>query len=208
MNSSPLHAILYDQGAAVAPLARSLVAAWRRQGLRIAGLIEDHISRPERRSCDMVLLDLASGARIPISEERGASARGCRLDRDAFMRAVELVRGGLDTADILILNKFGKLECEGGGLRALIAEAIEAAVPTVIFVPCRNLAAWRSFAGLLAMEWNLCDLPADGATASERLGLIGFSSEVVIGSHEENAAEQEPGSSLPRLFELGERARR
>ena len=85
------------------------------------------------------------------------------------MRAVELVRVGLDAADILILNKFGKLECEGGGFRGLIADAIDATVPIVIFVPRRNLGAWRSFVGARSTEWCISDLPIDGTMASETL---------------------------------------
>jgi hypothetical protein len=118
----------------------------------------------------MVLRDLASGERILISEFRGLLARGCRLDANALLRAAELVRASLATADCLIINKFGKLECEGGGLRDLIAEAVDHAVLTVIFVPRRNLEAWRSFAGPLANQWELADLRGDAMTASEILG--------------------------------------
>lgn len=53
---------------------------------------------------------------------------------------------------LLILNKFGKVECEGGGLRDLIASAIDRGIPVVIGVPKRNIDAWRSFAGELAVE--------------------------------------------------------
>ena len=141
------------------------------RGLRVAGLIEDHMSSAERRYCDMVLQELASGTRILISENRGTLARGCRLDIDALLQAAELVRHTLATADVLILNKFGKLECEGGGLRDLIAEAIDQAVPVVIFVPRRNLTSWRSFVGPLATERNIANLPTDGAAASETLGI-------------------------------------
>lgn len=40
----------------------------------------------------------------------------------------------------------------GGGLRDLIASAIDRGVPVVIGVPQRNLDAWRRFAGEFAME--------------------------------------------------------
>jgi hypothetical protein len=53
---------------------------------------------------------------------------------------------------LLVLNKLGKVECEGGGLRDLIASAIDRGIPVVIGVPERTLDAWRSFAGEFAVE--------------------------------------------------------
>lgn len=165
-----LHAIIYDEGAATTAFARSLVACATEGGLRVAGLVEDDRPRPDRARCDMILHELASGERLLISEYRGKEARGCRLDPDALLRAGELARRGLAEADLLILNKFGKIECEGGGLRSLIVDALDRTVPIVIFVARRNLEAWREFVGTFATQWDLADL-SDGATASEILGL-------------------------------------
>jgi len=63
-----------------------------------------------------------------------------------------LVQLGQSSPDLLVFNKFGKAECEGGGLLDLIAGAMERRVAVVIGVPQGNLAAWRSFAGDLAVE--------------------------------------------------------
>ena len=54
--------------------------------------------------------------------------------------------------DMLILNKFGKMEASGAGLIPLITAAIQAEVPVLIGVPPVNLAAWRAFAGDIATE--------------------------------------------------------
>lgn len=166
-----LHAIVYDEGAANAALAASLLAFWKQQGWRIAGLVEENPSHAGRRDCDMLLHEITSGERFLISEYRGSMARGCRLDADALLRAAERVRSTLVTADLLILNKFGKLECEGGGLRTLIVDALDRALPTILFVPRRNLVCWESFVGPLSRQWNIGDLPRTGAAASEVLGL-------------------------------------
>lgn len=165
-----IRAIVYDKRTPTAPLARSLVAFWTQSGLRVAGLIEDDTPRPDRGVCDMVLHELISGERILISEYRGPHSRGCRLDQGALLRAAELARSTLAEADILILNKFGKIECEGGGLRSLIADALDIALPIVTFVPRRNLGPWKDFVSPLATQWDFADL-SDAATASEMLGL-------------------------------------
>jgi nucleoside-triphosphatase THEP1 len=168
--ASAIHAIIYDEGAPTSELARSLVAFWTQAGLRVAGLVEDDTPRPDRGVCDMVLHELVSGEHILISEYRGKQARGCRLDAGALLRAAELVRSSLAEADILILNKFGRIESEGGGLRSLIADAIDQAVPIVIFVPRRNQDSWQTFVSPLATQCDFADL-RDGAAASEKLGL-------------------------------------
>jgi nucleoside-triphosphatase THEP1 len=168
---SIIHAIVYDEGSTPAVLARSLVDAWAQKGWRVAGLVEDHITRSDRGRCDMVLHELTSGERVLISEYRGPQAQGCRLDAAALLRVGELVRSTLAEADILILNKFGKIECEGGGLRSVIVDALDRSLPIVIFVPRRNLDCWQGFAGPLAIQWELADLPLQGEAMSERLGL-------------------------------------
>ena len=168
--SSAIHAIVYDEGAPTSALARSLVAFWTHAGLRVAGLVEDDTPRPDRGVCDMVLHELTSGERIVISQYRGKQARGCRLDTGALLQAAELVRRSLAEADILILNKFGKIESEGGGLRSVIADALDRAMPIVIFVPRRNRGYWQDFVAPLATQWDFADL-SDGATASEMFGL-------------------------------------
>ena len=49
--------------------------------------------------------------------------------------------------DLLVLNKFGKVEAEGRGLLDLVAMAVDRGVPVVIGVPVRNLEALAQFRG-------------------------------------------------------------
>ncbi|MDE2363841.1 MAG: DUF2478 domain-containing protein [Hyphomicrobiales bacterium] len=148
-----LTAIVYDEGAVVPDLARGIARGWADAGLAACGLVETQIPRADRRRCDMLVTELASGAEIRISHDRGALARGCVLDADGLLRAAELTRAALaEGAQRAMFNKFGKSEAEGGGLREAIADAIARGVPTIVFVPRRNLEAWRAFAGDLAVE--------------------------------------------------------
>lgn len=158
-DNAALLAIVYDRGGDVAHVARRFVARWRRRGLSACGLLEEQIERPGRRRCDMVVEELASGERIAISQDRGAQARGCMLDSDGLLRAGELVRDALIAGvERAMFNKFGKSESEGAGLRDTIAEAIGAGVPTVVFVPRRNLEAWRAFAGEMGQILEIGEL--------------------------------------------------
>lgn len=131
----------------------ALVAHARSRGLRLAGALQHLASDQADRRCDVELEDLATGHRTPLFENRGREARGCRLDEGALADATARIEGSLDAApDLLVLSKFGKVECEGGGLRDLIAGAIDRGIPVIIGVPDRNIEAWRAFAGEFAAE--------------------------------------------------------
>jgi nucleoside-triphosphatase THEP1 len=150
---SPLIAILYDASSDVAPLMRRIVACLTADGLRCAGFVQRDVERPGRSRCDMLLENIATGLRLPISEDRGPGARGCRLDEDALGRAITAAIEAISQApDVLVLNKFGKSESEGRGFRPLIAAALDAGIPVIVPVPWRNAESWRQFAGELADE--------------------------------------------------------
>lgn len=136
---------------------RRIVEACRVGGLALAGVLQHRAFEDCDHNCDVILEDLASGGLIKLFEDRGEGASGCRLDMAALAEATAgIERSLLGRPDLLVLNKFGKAEAMGEGLRDLIAEAIDRDIPVIIGVPSRNLEAWRDFAGGLSTE-----LPAD-----------------------------------------------
>ncbi|WP_294532237.1 DUF2478 domain-containing protein [uncultured Rhodoblastus sp.] len=151
--ANPLTALIYDEGFDTNEIFNVIAAGAKAGGLRLGGVIEKPVAptAPGRR-CDMVLTDLASGETVKISEDRGALARGCRLDLDALARTCALVLSTLPDCNLVLLNKFGKTEAEGGGFRCIISDALGLETPVIIGVPRRNLAAWRAFAGDFAIE--------------------------------------------------------
>ena len=50
-------------------------------------------------------------------------------------------------SDILVLNKFGKQEIEGKGLRNAIAMAVDAGIPVLVGLNRANVGAWNDFCG-------------------------------------------------------------
>lgn len=146
-------AIVYANEAYPDAFFRALVGRWRALGLSVAGVLQHQVFEDADRRCDVLLEDLTSGHRTALFEDRGAGASGCRLDQAALAEATARVEGSLEqTPDILVLNKFGKAECEGGGLRDLIASSIDRRIPVIIGVPGHRLEAWRKFAGDFAIE--------------------------------------------------------
>ena len=127
----------------------------RRRGLSMAGVLQHPACTDAAGHCDVVLEDLSTGRRTELFEDRGPGAKGCRLDVAALAEVNGNVARALagDPA-LLVLNKFGKVEAEGGGLLDLVAIAVDRAIPVVIGVPIRNLEAWRRFAGGMSVEFT------------------------------------------------------
>lgn len=157
-------ALTYTDGDLAAATLRRLWTRLARRGAKCAGVLQhDEPAGDGRSRCDMILECLSVGRRLKVSEDRGAHARGCRLDVGELMRALEAEREALQAStDVLIVNKFGKSESEGGGFRPLIAQAVELGVPVVITVPWRNIESWRLFVGDLAVERKVERLEPEG----------------------------------------------
>lgn len=150
---SAILAVTYTDGILADRFLADLGYSFRDAGLAVAGLVQRNQFVRNRAKCDMEIEELASGVVLQLSEYRGEAAKGCRLDRAALADALVLIRSALaDKPALLILNKFGKVEAEGGGLREVIAEAVQLNVPIVVGVPLRNLDQWRIFTGELAEE--------------------------------------------------------
>lgn len=142
----------------LAEIAGALIA----RKIRLAGTVQIDTDRGEGRKCDMDVKVLPDGPLIRISEDRGAGARGCRLDTDALEGAVADTEAALARgADLLLINKFGKHEAEGRGFRAAIATALEQDIPVLVGVNKLNRDAFEDFCGEAAEE-----LPADTAAIS------------------------------------------
>ncbi|MGL5114988.1 MAG: DUF2478 domain-containing protein [Beijerinckiaceae bacterium] len=169
-SGSPITAILYSEGRDVDLVMVRLAHMLLASGVRLSGFVQCNLPRAGRRRCDMALRELSSGEIIGISQDRGPEARGCHLDVSELLRGMQLGRQALaQKPDLLLINKFGKTEGEGGGFRPLIAEAIELGVPVLIAVPWRNIDGWRAFSGELSAEVAIDDLVAgpSGIDASQ-----------------------------------------
>ncbi|HRE60822.1 MAG TPA: DUF2478 domain-containing protein [Micropepsaceae bacterium] len=170
VTKAPITALVYETGdPQPGPLLAAIAHAVAARGGTPAGVIEhlndDADDGPAPHRCDVRLEVLGMQTSLALSENRGRGARGCRLDADALMRAVQLTQAALEGgADILLVNKFGKMEAEGGGFRDAIGEAVARGVPVLIGVPARNLDAFRAFAGGLAVEMATGSMRIDSGT--------------------------------------------
>ena len=130
------------------------------QSTALAGIVQTNTECHDDALCDMDVRVLPKGETIRISQSLGAGSRGCRLDPAALEQAVPQVTSSLQgqaLPDVLIVNKFGKHEADGRGMRAVIGEALELGVPVISGVNSLNVEAFQAFAGGLgvAVEPNV-----------------------------------------------------
>lgn len=176
MSEPLIAALVYADGVYPDRAIARAIEPLREAGIAMAGTVQhEPADRPGHHPCDLLLEDLASGEVTAIAEDRGKEARGCRLDVGVLTEIAEAVAGSLqaDAPRLLIVNKFGKIEADGGGLRAAIAEAVDLGIPVLVGVPARNLDRWRAFAGSLAVE-----LAADAAAIARWLVSHGLPAKV------------------------------
>jgi nucleoside-triphosphatase THEP1 len=149
-----LAALVYNEQSYPDEIFKRVVDRCRLQKIRLAGVIQ-HRPRDPGHRCDMLLEDVASGRKTSIFAGQGRGAKGCQLDEYAMLQMVSEIELALKNGpDLVVLNKFGKVEAEGMGMRDLIAQAVCMGIPVIIGVPVRNLQAWREFAGEFSIELN------------------------------------------------------
>jgi hypothetical protein len=152
---SPIAAIVYADGVYPDRLLRQVIGPLRDRGVPLAGLLQvEQGMAASEHPCDRVLEDLTSGVTGALAEDRGRHARGCRLDVGMLTELADSIQASLhaDAPHLLVINKFGKVEAQGGGMRAAIADAVALGIPALVGVPVRNLDSWRAFTAGFATE--------------------------------------------------------
>jgi nucleoside-triphosphatase THEP1 len=147
-------AIVYADGVAAGRFISEVGYRLREAGVAVTGIVPYQPNFRDRSDrCDMEVEDLASRIVLQLSDDRDARTADCRLDPAALHEAAALISASFKHApELVILNKFGRLEVEGEGLRDVIRDAVELGIPVVVGVPERNIGSWRVFTDGLAEE--------------------------------------------------------
>ncbi|PZN49099.1 MAG: hypothetical protein DIU65_15000 [Proteobacteria bacterium] len=151
---SPLAAVHYERGD---DIDQFLVTACKRlaaSGVRLGGLLQ--VSRGERGgncAASVHVVDLRTGRTFDIWQDRGACARGCRLDEGGLAQSEIAIRQAIaDRVDLLVINRFGRAESLGRGLRECFEAALLAGIPALTAVRPPYDVAWAAFHGGLATD--------------------------------------------------------
>lgn len=134
-----------DSKAAQAVIAAS-VAAWRAQGARVAGVLAEEHDLPGRSCGAGYLRDIASGERFAIYGDLPASGSTCHIDAGGVQAACKALLGQIASSDLIVLNKFGKLEAMRLGLWEALEAAVAAGKPSLFALSEKHAEAFRAFA--------------------------------------------------------------
>lgn len=141
-------AVVFDRTTEVDVAMARAVALLRRRGIAVGGLLQHFDGCATDCARPMWLEDAATGTRRRIDRPRGGDVAGCVLDPDALAAAsCDLQAVIASGCDLLIINRFGKSEAAGGGLRAEIAQASLSGTPLLIAIRDDMLPAWEAFLG-------------------------------------------------------------
>jgi hypothetical protein len=152
-----LAAAIYQPGFAIDGFMSRLAERLRAEHVRLAGAVQENTPGEASVCSAMSLIDLTSRGRVRISQDLGPQAQGCRLDARGLAEVCALIeRTPAQDVELVLLNRFGKAEAEGGGLRSAFVRAIDAGIPVLTAVRANYADAWSQFHGRLAS-----DLPPD-----------------------------------------------
>ena len=162
--------------AEVQVILRALADKWR-PDVRLAGLIAEDHGLADRHCQAGYLRNLTTGARFSIFDDLGPGAAVCHLDGTGAVAAAAGVQADIAAGcDLVLLNKFGKLEAAGDGLASAFRAAIVAGVPLLTSVSPAHDEAWRQF-----VDQEFAVLPADPAVIDLWRHAVRPKSDAVIG---------------------------
>jgi hypothetical protein len=144
-------AVVYSRGDDPDTLLRSFAADVARSGCRVVGF---HQSGHCHATDGMRLTLLPSGRAVSITQELGPGSSSCSLDPAQLDCACSELRRCLTSsgAELVVLNRFGKLEEAGRGLRAEIIAAVLAEIPLIIAVSEHRFDGWNRFVGGMSVK--------------------------------------------------------
>jgi nucleoside-triphosphatase THEP1 len=145
----PVAAIVHEERGQADVLIAQLVAQLRDAGHHVLGIMKEPAStEPGTCKQDMILIDIDSGDRYNISQDLGACSEGCTLDPSVVTEASVVLRRALEARpDLIVVNRFGKLEMLGSGFHAEMIAIIEAGIPVITAVSTSHYSAWEAFTG-------------------------------------------------------------
>lgn len=159
-------AVLDDGSADVDALLAAVARAQRQAGRRVRGLLMTHPDGPDCNGA-MVLVDIETLDEYLVSQRLGRGSTSCRADPHGFARASRVLRDALgQSPDLVISNRFGSLEAEGGGFAAELLALMSSGVPVLTAVATPYLESWERFSGGAAV------LPAQAAAVSQWLAQV------------------------------------
>lgn len=141
-------AIVDDGQTDVDALLSALAFEQRHAGRRVRGLVMTYPGTQSGCARPMVLVDIDTQDAYLVSQPLGSGSTSCRADPHGFARASRVLHDALDQSpELVICNRFGALEAEGGGFVQELLALMAGGIPLLTVVASRYVDAWVRFSG-------------------------------------------------------------
>lgn len=157
MSDVRIAAILYASGDDVTGVLDAFVRALQDRGLDVHGIRQEDAPNHGKDA-----IDIKTGERTPLKRPSAYEHEHglCALDLGQLAEATRtLRRARQESADIVVVERFGKAERAGDGLADDLLALMADGIPTVVSVPEEEREAWNHFTDGLG-DVLACDVEA------------------------------------------------
>ena len=126
------------------------VETLKQQGVNVAGIIQKKKPMGKGEMSEVMAVDIRTGQQHSLNKPTRDSweNRECSLDTTVLTQTTEILRSAVtDKVDLIVVEKFGDEEKNGGGLCDEILNGIASGVPFLVAVPETNLDEWTKRTG-------------------------------------------------------------
>jgi len=151
-SQADIAAVVYGSGDDPDGLLSAFADDLRRSGHRAAGLIQAGRRRANEADA-LSAIALPTGAAVSLRHGWMSPLVGCRLDPRTLAEPKAWLAAAIEEgADLVIINRFGRLEMTGVGFVEEIRQAVDADIPVLIAVPQQLFMAWTRFCCGMAVK--------------------------------------------------------
>lgn len=162
MSNPKIAGVVYERGAPIRELMKAFVQTLKANNVNVHGILQEVPKEldPANAGCGVDAIDIKTGEHVALVRPTQYELDNniCSLDVAQLAEASMILRRALDDhADIVVVEKFGKHEKDGGGLSDELLAVMAENIPTVVSVPQFEQEAWEQFTGGLGAVLS-CEL--------------------------------------------------
>lgn len=152
MSDPAIAGVVYERGQAIRDVMKDFVAELKASGVNVHGILQETPKdlSPDAIGCGVDAIDIKTGTHVALVRptQYELDNKICSLDLGQLAEAsMSLRRALIEHADIVVVEKFGKHEKDGGGLSDELLAVMAEGIPTVVSVPKSEQASWETFSG-------------------------------------------------------------
>ncbi|MCW8916083.1 MAG: DUF2478 domain-containing protein [Magnetovibrio sp.] len=156
--------VVYPRGGPIREVLKTFVADLKKQGLNVHGILQsvpkDLVGKEAGCGVDAYNIKAEEYVELVRPTQYELDNQICSMDLGRLAEVSQILRLAIDDkADIVVVEKFGKHEKDGGGLSGDLMAVIAEDIPTVVSVPEIEKESWAKFTG--GMDTTVeCDINA------------------------------------------------